>query len=49
LTKKAKEQDGARSHAVKATYRRFIEDFDDRCATAKPYRKDHNEYEGLQM
>jgi hypothetical protein len=46
--KRAKEQDGARKHAVKATFKR-IEGFDDRCATAKPNRKDHNEFEGLQM
>jgi hypothetical protein len=40
---------GARNHAVKATHK-LMEGFDDtRSATAKLNRKDHNEFEGLQM
>jgi hypothetical protein len=45
----AKQQGGARNHAIKATHE-LVEGSDNtRSATAKLYRKDHNECEGLQM
>jgi hypothetical protein len=45
----AQQQDGARNHAVKATHK-LVEGSDNtRSATAKLNRKDHNEFEGLQM
>jgi hypothetical protein len=45
----AKQQDGPRNHAVKATHK-LVEGSDNtRSVTAQFNRKDHNEFEGLQM
>jgi hypothetical protein len=50
LTKiKAQQQDGARNHALKATHKLVEASDNTRSATAQLSRKDHNEFEGLQM
>jgi hypothetical protein len=45
----AKQQDGARNHAVKAMHELVERSDNTRCTTAKLSRKDHNKCEGLQM